>query len=182
MKTLNHLALNEANKLYAEANEIRRVEGTICDNYWSLIDKAHIIVWEEYSDLGLDDFEDCFKHGHIDLSRHLSGLMIAKGLFSEDLLPMMVNAVRTDKDFAYKFINTLEKHLPREQLVDVIGVALDSQHHNLRSNAFGVTKKSRLVELVPIVEKLTRCPDKSTRNQAIVLYSFLTGKKIYKSI
>jgi hypothetical protein len=179
MKTLNNPALNEANKIYYQADEISRVDG---NRNLSLIDKAHTLVWEEYSDLGLDDFEDCFKNGHADLSRHLSGLMIAKGLFSKDLLPVMVNAVHADRDFAYKFINTLKKHLPREQLVDVIGVALESQHHNLRSNAFSVTKKSRFMELVPIVEKLTRSPAKSTRNEASVLYSFLTCKKMYKSI
>ncbi|MBN2502017.1 MAG: hypothetical protein JXB38_14640, partial [Anaerolineales bacterium] len=124
MKKLNNPALNEANKAFIYAEKLESYVGDRTISSTCMAHNAVRMVDDAYFDLSPEDMHDGLKHGHDNLKRCLSGYMKAKRYFNKALLPVMVQAVHDDGDFTYKFINTLHEHLPQEELVDVIGVAL----------------------------------------------------------
>lgn len=159
MKELYHQLLNETNKVFIMAEKIRSAEEDITAGYIGITYKAQSMLRSIYFELTSEDIYDGLKFGHGRLKKYLSDCMIAKKHFRKDLLPVMVQTVRDDSEFAYKFIYRLPKHLSRDGLIDIIGTALQSQHANTRWIALTVTKEISLIELLPSVKELMQSPD-----------------------
>ena len=176
-KTLKNSSLNEINELLLDAEEKYTINGRVTSYYMDIVQNALILVRSIFFDLTPEEMYDGLIFGQDMLKRGLSGYMIAKGFFSEELLPVMIQTVHDDCEFAYKFIFTLQEHLSRDELVDIIGVAFKSQHHNVRWNALSVTRKEQLTELLSLVEGLMQSPGKPERSLATKIFNELQSKE-----
>lgn len=176
-KTLKNSSLNEINELLLDAEEKYTINGRVTSYYMDIVQNALILVRSIFFDLTPEEMYDGLKFGQDMLKRGLSGYMIAKGFFSEELLPVMIQTVHDDCEFAYKFFFTLQERLSRDELVDLIGVALQSQHKNIRWNALGVTKEEKLVTLLPLVKYLMQSSLRPERDLATEIYNELISKE-----
>jgi hypothetical protein len=168
----------EIDDLYEEYERLRKVgQGDVDGRRAALYDQAGKLFESNLLSFTPEEMINGFKYGTEYLKRDIAEMMISDPYFHPDFIPVIKESVEEDVWLTnYLFIRTLQEHLAKDELVELLMQSLHSDHLQVRWHSLVAVKEENLPELESEVRKLFDDPDSKLGRYAKRIAKFLKGR------
>jgi hypothetical protein len=161
MNKLQNPIMVEIDDLYKEYERLRKVdEGDADGRQAALYNQAGKLFESNLLSFSPEEMINGFKYGTDFLQSNIAEMMISEQYFYPDYIPVMRESVEEDGwPTSYLFIRTLQEHLAKDELIEVLKQSLHSDHLQVRWHSMVAVKEENLPELKREVRALFNDPD-----------------------